>query len=318
MALTEIDRNLLKRCIAEERGAWKDFVDRFIGLFVHVIQHSAHARSVRLAPEDVDDLCAEIFLALLENDYAVLQRFRGKSSLATYLAIVARRIVVREIARRRKAEAFGHVNAHQASLQQARATNAEQQRIENRDELQRMLLKLPQRDAEVVRQFHVEGKTYREISSRLGIPENSIGPTLTRARELMRRRKVGWDLYGLLGIERGEKDKMARQHARNFDFFGAPVGIMFTIDRDLEIGSWLDYGMFLGQVMLAARQRGLHTCPQAAWPPYHKVVREVLAIPDDEILVCGMSNGVLDESHVTSRLVTERESVSGFATFHES
>ena len=133
-----------------------------------------------------------------------------------------------------------------------------------------------------------------------------------------RRRKVGWDLYGLLGIARGESDKMARQHARNFDFFGAPVGVMFTIDRDLEIGSWLDYGMFLGNVMLAARQRGLHTCPQAAWPPYHKVVREVLAIPDGEMLICGMSIGVLDESHVTSRLTTERQPVAGFATFHES
>ena len=133
-----------------------------------------------------------------------------------------------------------------------------------------------------------------------------------------RRRKVGWDLYGLLGIEKGDKDKMARQLARNYDFFGAPVGIMFTIDRVLEIGSWLDYGMFLDSVMLAARQRGLHTCPQAAWPPYHKVVRAVLGIPDDEILVCGMSIGMLDETDVTSQLVTVREPVSGFATFHES
>ncbi len=190
MAFTDIDRNLLKRCIAEEPGAWKDFVDRFIGLFVHVIGHTAQARSVRLLPADIDDLCAEVFLALLANDYAVLRQFRGKSSLATYLAVIARRIVVREIARRRKAEALGHVAAHQASIDMAHGSNREQQRIENRDEVQRMLSGLPQQDAEVVRQFHLEGKSYREISSHLGIPENSIGPTLSRARERMRQRKV--------------------------------------------------------------------------------------------------------------------------------
>lgn len=190
MALTDIDKNLLKRCIAEEPGGWKDFVDRFVTLFVHVIQHTAQARSVRLSPADVDDLCAEVFLVLLADDYAVLRQFRGRSSLATYLAVIARRIVVREIARRRKAEAFGHVIAHQASIEKARASNREQQRIENRDEIQRMLAGLPHQDAEVVRQFHLEGKSYREISSHLGIPENSIGPTLSRARERMRRRKV--------------------------------------------------------------------------------------------------------------------------------
>ena len=132
-----------------------------------------------------------------------------------------------------------------------------------------------------------------------------------------RRRKVGGDLYGLLGIERGEKEKMALQHARNFDFFDAPVGIIFTIDRELEIGSWLDYGIFLGQFMLAARNQGLHSCPQAAWPPYHALIREVVPIPGTEIVVCGMSLGYLDEDHVTSRLVTEREPVEGFTTRYE-
>lgn len=186
MALTKIDRNLLKRCLDQEPGAWNDFVDRFIGLFVHVIYHTAHARSVRLSDHDVDDLCADVFLSLLANDFGILRRFRGKSSLATYLAVVARRVVVREMARRRRAEALGHVNAHQASIDKARAANREQQRIENRDLVQRMLEELPVTDAEVVKQFHLEGKSYREISSQLGIPENSIGPTLTRAREKIR------------------------------------------------------------------------------------------------------------------------------------
>lgn len=191
VALTGIDSELLKRCLGEEPGAWKEFVDRFIGLFVHIIQHTAHARSVRLGPEDVDDLCSEIFLAILADDYRVLRDFRGRSSLATYLAVIGRRIVVREMARRRKAAALGHVDAHQVSLDRAGATGRESQRIENSEEVQRLLEDLPPRDAEVVRQFHLEGKSYREISSRLGIPENSIGPTLTRARDMLRlRRKV--------------------------------------------------------------------------------------------------------------------------------
>lgn len=190
MALTEIDRNLLKRCLAEEPGAWNDFVDRFIGLFVHVINHTAHARSVRLSQEDTDDLCAEIFLALLNDNYAILRRFRGRSSLATYLTVIARRIVAREIARRRKAEALGHVHAHQASLEQAHVAPHEHDRIDDREEVRQMLQGLPETDAEVIRQFHLEGKSYREISSGLGIPENSIGPTLSRARARLRAKKV--------------------------------------------------------------------------------------------------------------------------------
>ena len=191
MALTEIDLNLLKRCLAQEPGAWKDFVDRFIGLFVHVIHHTAHARSARLSQEDIDDLCAEVFLSLLANRSAILRQFRGQSSLATYLTVIARRVAVREISRRRMAEAFGHVNVHHtASIYQTCKSVREQQRIENRDEVHRMLEELSKTDAEVIRQFHIQGKSYREISSQLGIPENSIGPTLTRARDKMRRGKV--------------------------------------------------------------------------------------------------------------------------------
>lgn len=190
MALTEIDRNLLERCLAGEPGAWRDFVDRFLGLFVHVVQHVAHARSVRLSTADVDDLCAEVFLALLADNAAVLRRFRGESSLATYLTVVARRVVVREIARRRMAEAFGHVDAHGASLERAQVTSAEQARIDDREQVQRLLQHLTETDREVVRQFHLEGKSYREISSHLGIPENSIGPTLSRARQKLRQNSV--------------------------------------------------------------------------------------------------------------------------------
>lgn len=132
---------------------------------------------------------------------------------------------------------------------------------------------------------------------------------------LERRRKVGWDLYGLLGIARGDKARMHAQHARNFAFFGAPVGMIFSIDRLLERGSWLDYGMFLQNVMLAARARGLDTCPQAAFTQFHRIIAEHLQFSGDEMLVCGMSLGWADPDAPENRLVTEREPVERFARF---
>lgn len=190
MAFTEIDRRLLKQCLARTPGAWQDFVDRFIGLFVHVVQHTAHARSIRLTQDDVDDLCSEIFVVLLKNDFAVLRHFRGQSSLATYLSVVARRIVVHEMVRRRKEEALGHVAAHQSAVESAGREEHQPQRIDDREEVASLMSRLPPSDAAIVRKFHLEGKTYREISSELGVPENSIGSVLSRAREKMRVLKV--------------------------------------------------------------------------------------------------------------------------------
>jgi nitroreductase len=132
-----------------------------------------------------------------------------------------------------------------------------------------------------------------------------------------RRRKIGWDLYGLLGIEKGDKDKMHAQHARNYEFFGAPVGLFFTIDRIMEQGSWLDYGMFLEAIMIAARGHGLDTCPQAAFTPFHRVIASYLGLPDDEQLVCGMSLGWADENALVNQLRTERESVERFTRFFD-
>lgn len=190
MALTDIDRRLLKQCLTRAPGAWKDFVDRFIGLFVHVIRHTAHSRSIKITNDDIDDYCSEVFLKLIEHDYAVLCRFREQCSLATYLAVVARRIVVKEMIRRRKAEAWGHVDAHGAALESAGEAipNAS---IETVEEIAILLEHLPQPDAQIVRKFHLEGKTYREISSEVGVPENSIGSTLTRAREKLKQLRVG-------------------------------------------------------------------------------------------------------------------------------
>jgi nitroreductase len=132
-----------------------------------------------------------------------------------------------------------------------------------------------------------------------------------------RRRKIGWDLYALLGLTRENKVGMHAQHGRNYAFFDAPVGFIFTIDRVMEQGSWLDYGMFLQNIMVAARGRELDTCPQAAFTQYHKVISEVLQIPDSQRVVCGMSLGYADHSKIENTLETERESIAGFAKFFD-
>jgi len=145
--------------------------------------------------------------------------------------------------------------------------------------------------------------------------EYAYYPKVWREPYLGRRRKVGWDLYGLLGIPKGDRAATAQQHARNYRFFGAPVGLFFALDRDLELGSWLDTGMFIEAVMIAARAYGLHTCPQAAFTPFHRIVRRHLAIPDTQIMVCGMALGQLDPDEPANALTTEREAVASFTRF---
>ena len=141
-------------------------------------------------------------------------------------------------------------------------------------------------------------------------------PEQWREPYLARRRATGWGLYGLLGIGRTDRDAMARQLARNFNFFDAPVGLLFSIDRDLEVGSWFDYGMFVQSVMLAARGVGLETCPQQAFARYHRIVRKHIALPDSRVLVCGMALGHPDWQAPENALRTEREAVKDFTRFH--
>lgn len=132
-----------------------------------------------------------------------------------------------------------------------------------------------------------------------------------------RRRKVGWDLYALLGIEKSDKARMFAQHRRNVECFGAPASMFFTIDRRLAQGSWLDYGMFIQNVTLAVTAHGLASCVQAAFNPYHRVIRNVLEWPDQEMLVCGMSLGHADPDAVENSLVVEREPVESFVRFFD-
>ncbi len=134
---------------------------------------------------------------------------------------------------------------------------------------------------------------------------------------LARRRKVGWDLYGLLGIAKGDVEKTRVQHRRNYELFDAPVALMFSIDRRLATGSWLDCGMFIQNVMLAARARGLETCPQAAWIDYHETVREVIGLDPEHTLICGMAVGYADHDALVNTLVTERAALEEFVRFYD-
>jgi RNA polymerase sigma-70 factor, ECF subfamily len=190
VALSEIDRNLLERCLQRKPRAWEDFVDRFMGLVVHVVNHTARARSVRLMPADRDDLCAEVFLATVKNDFALLRSFRGKSSLATYLTVVARRIVVKDLLARMSAARLGDGVALYAGEGVPDPQSPVEDRLGDQEEVERLLGGLQGTEARVVRMYHLEGKSYHDISSAVGMPENSIGPILSRARSKMRRASV--------------------------------------------------------------------------------------------------------------------------------
>ena len=137
-------------------------------------------------------------------------------------------------------------------------------------------------------------------------PEKWVSPYIDR------RRENGWSLYGLLGITKGDKDKMHAQHQRNYRFFDAPVGLMFTLDKVMGRGSLVDYGMFLQTLMLAARGMGLHTCPQAAWNGFANIILPHIGAGEDEMLVCGMALGYADDADIVNTFRTPREPVDSF------
>lgn len=190
MALTARDRELLKRCLNHEPGAWNDFVDRFLGLIYHVVHHSAHLRSTPLRPEDIEDLAAEVLLQIVDKDYAVLRQFRGTSSLATYLTVIARRICVHELARRAAAREVQVPPDGIKTKDGSSAVLPKIQGLESLEEVEKLLNKLPSKEREVVRLHYLEGRTYEEISIEMNIPVNSIGPVLSRARKKLRKDKV--------------------------------------------------------------------------------------------------------------------------------
>lgn len=184
MGLLARDRELIRRCLQHEPGAWNDFVDRFLGLVYHVVNHTAHMRSFVLQPEDTEDVAAQVLMRIVENDYAALRHFRGHSSLAAYLTVIARRTCVQELARRAsgKQPANNRSNEIEERPEPARPRGG----LETLEEVGKLLKKLPARERNVVRLFYLEGRSYEEISTELNIPVNSIGAILSRARKKLR------------------------------------------------------------------------------------------------------------------------------------
>ena len=181
MALTSVDRTLLQRCLQHDTGAWNDFVDRFLGLVYHVIHYTAHLRSAPLSPEQVEDIAQEVLLQVVANDYAVLKQFRGKSSLATYLTVIARRICVHQLAKLAPThKPLPAEMKHEDEHPRARMG------LERQEEVLKLLRRLPSKEREVVRLFYLEGRTYEEISTALNMPVNTIGPVLSRAKKRLK------------------------------------------------------------------------------------------------------------------------------------
>jgi nitroreductase len=145
--------------------------------------------------------------------------------------------------------------------------------------------------------------------------EQPYYPTPLPEPYVSRRRKIGWDLYGHLGIARGEKDKMAAHMVRNLHFFSAPVGLICLIDRSLAIGSWIDYGMFLQNIAIAARAAGLDSCAMAVFAEFPRTIRRLLDLTEDDVILCGMAIGYEDPSAPANRLVTERVAAAEFTRF---
>jgi len=183
---TAVDRDLLRRCLNREPGSWNDFVDRFLSLIYHTIGYTAHARSVRVAPEDVEDIAADVLLRLVADNFKVLREFRKESSLATYLTVITRRVAVHELGRRQKVR--DAIKRGDARVPEAEPDDAPvaQKSIESLEEVERLLRRLRGHDREIVRLYYLEGRTYEEISTELDVPVNTIGAILTRARKKLR------------------------------------------------------------------------------------------------------------------------------------
>jgi RNA polymerase sigma-70 factor (ECF subfamily) len=185
VSLTEIDRELLENCLARKAHGWEAFVDRFLGLVGYVVDHTAQSRSVRLPRVDRDDIISEVFVTLLDDDFQVLRRFRGKSSLATYLTVISRRVAVREMLRRPLSRYV--VSQDDRREEPAEDSNEESNAVEMRDEVERMLASLEGLEADLVRMHYLDGMSYEEIAAASGLAKNSIGPTLSRARAHLRK-----------------------------------------------------------------------------------------------------------------------------------
>lgn len=180
MVLSDIDRRLLNRCIEGAPGAWEDFVDRFIALITHVVTSTGEMRLGQFSEQTRDDVVAEVFLKLVDKDFAILRRFRGQSSLGTYLVVVVRRIAVRRLVK------LGRTAATQLTSEPTSPEGNGEMAVENSEEVQSLLSQMPVEEATAIRMYHLEERTYRDIGMHIGIPENSVGPLLFKARTRLR------------------------------------------------------------------------------------------------------------------------------------
>lgn len=179
VVLSDLDRNLLSRCLAGADGAWEQFIDRYIALITHVVSSAGSIRLGQMPGPWRDDIVAEVLLTLVDNDFAVLRRFRGQSSLGSYLVVVARRVAARKLGKLRRSPS-------QPLVAEPASSTAETLELENTDEVHSMLTQMPESEATAIRMFHLEHRSYRDISQHMGLPENSVGPLLSRARDRMR------------------------------------------------------------------------------------------------------------------------------------
>jgi RNA polymerase sigma-70 factor, ECF subfamily len=186
VSFTPVDRDLLQRCLTRQPGAWNDFVDRYLSLVYHAVHYTAHLRSARLSPEDVEDIAAEVLVQIVADDYKALRQFQKQASLATYLTVIARRICVHELTRRqtvRDSIRRGDVKNADDLADESEAVEKGQEKL---DQVEWLLRKLSGREREIVRHYYLEGLTYEEISTQLNLPVNTIGSVLSRARTKLR------------------------------------------------------------------------------------------------------------------------------------
>lgn len=186
MALTDVDEALLKRCLAKQSGSWNDFVDRYLSLIYHAIHYTAHLRSAKLVPEDVEDIASEVLVQIVADDYKVLREFKREATLATYLTVIARRICVHELTRRQAVRDEIRKGVARPPEEEPDDSAAAAKSLDKLDEVNALLRRLSGTQREIVRLYYLESRTYEEISTELNVPVNTIGSILSRARAKLR------------------------------------------------------------------------------------------------------------------------------------
>ncbi|HEY2786541.1 MAG TPA: sigma-70 family RNA polymerase sigma factor [Fimbriiglobus sp.] len=189
MALSPVDRDLLRRCLDKEPGSWNDFVDRFLSLIYHCVHYTSYLRSAPVTPEDVEDIAAEVLLQIVADDYKCLRKFRGKASLATYITVIARRTCIHELNRRQAVRSDIRQGVSRLVTEPIDDSEAAAKSVESLEEVERLLRKLSGKEREIVRLYYLQSWTYEEISTEINVPVNNIGTVLYRARKKLRERR---------------------------------------------------------------------------------------------------------------------------------